>query len=108
MKKLIEDLLEIEGIKGVKRQSGPVLKLELFSREIKGSEASEIMGDLRKITPKIRSALKNGKEKGYISGWEWIIRPEKKYQTTSLGKKSLSDRKSKGHKPDYYRVSIQD
>ena len=47
MEKVIEDLRSIDGVKNVRRQSGPVLRIELFSREIPGSEAVEIRGDLR-------------------------------------------------------------
>lgn len=108
MEDLIQDLIEIQGVKNVKKQSGPVLRINLFSREIKGSDASEIKGNLRKITPKIKSTLDEGRKKGVFTGWEWIVRPEKKYQETSLGRDSISDRKTKGHKPDYYRVSIQE
>lgn len=108
MKDLIQKLIEIQGVKNVKRQSGPVLRINLFSREIKGSEASEIKGNLRKITPKIKSTLDEGRKNGAFKAWEWIVRPEKKYQETSLGRDSVSDRKTKGHKPDYYRVSIQE
>jgi hypothetical protein len=108
MKNIIQDLLEIKGVKSVKRQSGPVLRINLFSREIKGSDASDIQGNLRKITPRIKSTLDNGRKNGVFSGWEWIVRPEKQYQETSLSRDSISDRKAKGHKPDYYRVSIQE
>lgn len=108
MKGTIEKLIDIKGVKNVKRQSGPVLRINLFSREIKGSEASEIKGNLRKITPKIKSTLDEARKNGEFKGWEWIVRPEKKYQETKLGRDSISDRKAKGHKPDYYRVSIQE
>jgi len=49
MENLIKNLREIRGVKSVKKQSGPVLRIDLFSREIKGSDASEIKGNLRKI-----------------------------------------------------------
>ena len=108
MNETIEELIEVKGVKNVKRQSGSVLRINLFSRDIKGSEASEIKGNLRKITPKIKSVLDQGRKNGDFKGWEWIVRPEKQYQETKLGKDSISDRKAKGHKPDYYRVSIEE
>lgn len=108
MENLIKNLREIRGVKSVKKQSGPVLRIDLFSREIKGSDASEIKGNLRKITPRIKSTLDDARKNSVFKGWEWIVRPEKQYQETSLGKGSLSDRKAKGHKPDYYRVSIRE
>jgi len=108
MENIIQELLDIKSVKSVKRQSGPVLRINLFSREIKGSDASDIQGNLRKITPRVKSTLDNGRKNGVFSSWEWIVRPEKQYQETSLGRDSISDRKAKGHKPDYYRVSIQE
>ncbi|MBC5792551.1 MAG: hypothetical protein H8Z69_00780 [Nanohaloarchaea archaeon] len=106
MKELIKSIRTIEGVKNVRKQSGPVLKVELFSRELKGSETEEIKGDLRKISRNLREQLENAREEGDIPGWEWIIKPEKKYQGRSLGG-NVSDRKSKGHKPAYYRISIE-
>lgn len=50
MKKIIQNLRDIQGVKNVKRQSVSVLKINLFSREIKNSEAEIIKGDLRKIS----------------------------------------------------------
>lgn len=108
MEELIQELKEIQGVKSVKKQSGPVFRIELFSQEIKGSEVFDIKGDLRKITPRIKSVLDEARKEGVFSGWEWIVRPEKKYQETSLGKRKVSDRKAKGHKPDYYRIAIQE
>lgn len=106
MDDLIEDLLDIEAVKNVKRQGDSVLRINLFSREIPGSEAEEIMADLRTVTPKIKSRLDKARKETHISGWEWMIRPEKQYQETSLGRSKVSDRKSKGYKPSYYQVSI--
>jgi hypothetical protein len=108
MEHLIEDLLELDSVKSVKRQSGPVLKIELFCREIPNSELVEIKGDLRKTTPRIRSILEDNKKGGEISGWNWVVRPEKKYSETSLGRLKISDRKAKGHRPGHYRVSIKE
>lgn len=106
MKDLIQSLRELESVKAVRKQSGPVLKVELFHREIKGSEAVEIRGDMRKISQQVRSCLETAKKEDEIEGWGWIVKPEKKYQETSLGRGKVSDRKSKGHKPGYYRISI--
>lgn len=107
MEDLIKNLRNVEGVKSVKVQTGPVLKIDLFSKPILGSEVVEIRGDLRKISQKIRSRIDKASKKGEFKGWEWIVKPEKKYQETSLGTDKVSDRKSKGHKPGYYRVSIQ-
>ena len=106
MKDVIESLRGIEGVKNVRRQSGPILKVELFSREIPESEAVEIHGDLRSISQRIVSLLDEASKDGVFDSWEWIVRPEKKYQETSLGRGSVSDRKEKGHRPGYYRISI--
>ena len=99
---------ELDSVKAVRRESGPVLKIELFSRPIKNSDAVKIKGDLRTVTPKIKSRLDNARDSGEISGWQWIVRPKKKYQKTSLGIDKVSDRKDKGHKPGFYRVSIRE
>lgn len=106
MEEVIEELREIKGVKNVRKQSGPVLRIELFSREIPGSEAVEIRGDLRSISQRIVSALDEASSNGVFDSWEWIVRPEKQYQETGLGRGSVSDRKEKGHRPGYYRVSI--
>ncbi|QKQ98394.1 hypothetical protein GKQ38_02605 [Candidatus Nanohaloarchaea archaeon] len=107
MEELIQDLRKIEGVKAVRKQSGPVLKIELFHREIPASEAVDILGDLRSISQSIVSILDEARSDGEFESWEWIQKPEKKYQETSLGRNSsVSDRKDKGHRPGYYRVSI--
>ncbi len=106
MQSLLGDIRDIEGVKNVRKQSGPVLKVELFSRELKGSEAEEIMGDLRKISRNLREKMDEAREDGDIPGWEWVIKPEKRYQERSLGG-NVTDRKPKGHKPAYYRISIE-
>lgn len=109
MKDVLSKLREVEGVKNVKRQSGPVLRINLFSREIKGSEAEEIRGDLRSISQNIRRVLDKCKSNGEFKSWEWIVKPEKQYQETKLGRnRKVSDRKAKGHKPAYYRVSIEE
>lgn len=107
MEKAVEKLREIKGVKNVKRQSS-TLKINLFSRPVSGSESEEISGDLRKISQKIRHTLDEARNDGVFQGWEWIAKPEKQYQETKLGKRKVSDRKSKGHKPAFYRVSIRE
>lgn len=107
MKELIQELNEIKGVKNVKKQSGPVLKVNLFGRPVPNSEAVEIKGDLRKISQKLRNCLEEARKEKKISSWEWIIKPEKKYTETSLGRDSITDRKDKGHKPGYYRIAIE-
>jgi len=107
MEKLLENLRSIEGVKTVKLQSGPVLKIDLFSKEIPGIEAEEIRGDLRKISPKIRNRLEKARKNSEISSWNWIRKPQKQYAETNIGTEKVSDRKPKGHRPPYYTVSIQ-
>jgi len=106
MENLIKDLREIDGVKNVRRQSGPVLRIELFSREVSGSEVVEIRGDLRSISQRIVSVLDEASGDGVFDSWEWIVKPEKQYQETRLGRRKTSDRKEKGHRPGYYRVSV--
>lgn len=106
MEEVIEQLRSIEGVKNMRRQSGPVLKIELFSREISGSEAVEVRGDLRSISQRIVSVLDKASSEGVFDSWEWVVRPEKQYREAGLGHGSISDRKEKGHKPGYYRVSV--
>lgn len=107
MKQLIKNLRKIEGVKNVKKQSGPVLKINLFSQEIPRSEAKIIRGNLRKTGQKIRNTLEEARKNGDLSSWEWIVKPKKQYNETSLGKGKISDRKDKGHKPAYYRVNVE-
>ncbi len=108
MQELIQELRDIQGVKNVKKQSGPVLKVNLFGRPVPNSEAVEIKGDLRKISQKLRNQLDQAQEKGEISSWEWIVKPEKKYTDSSPRDLKVSDRKDKGHKPAYYRVAIEE
>ncbi|WEL23325.1 hypothetical protein [Candidatus Nanohalovita haloferacivicina] len=108
MKQLIDKLRDIDGVKAVRKQSGPVLKIELFHREIPNSEAVEIRGDLRSISQNIVNILDEARNEGEFESWEWVRKPQKRYQETSLGRnRSVSDRKAKGHRPGFYRVSIQ-
>jgi len=44
MENLIKNLREIRGVKSVKKQSGPVLRIDLFSREIKGLMPVKLKG----------------------------------------------------------------
>ena len=107
MKQLIEKLQEVEGVKAVRREGDSVLKIQLFTQEIPGSEAVTIRGDLRSISQNIVNTLNSQKGDDY-GRWNWIQKPEKKYQETSLGRKSsVTDRKEKGHKPGFYKVSIE-
>lgn len=107
MQQLIQKLSGIEGVKNVKKYNQRVLEINLFSREIPGSEAEEIRGDLRKISQNIRNTLEKSRKQSRIQNWEWINKPEKQYEETQLGKRKVKDRKDKGHKPAYYRVSIE-
>lgn len=109
MEKLIQKLTELDEIKVVKRFGGPVLKIQLFMREIEGSDAVDIHGDLQSISQKIMRELDNSKKHGEIKRWNWTQRPEKQYQETNLGyNSSVTDRKAKGHKPGYYQVSVEE
>lgn len=105
MSDIADELLEIESVKAVRRQGENVLKIELFCKDIPGSENVEIPGDLRSISSKIRSRLESARETGEIDGWNWIEKPQKKYQSRSLGT-NVSDRKEKGYRPGHYMVSF--
>lgn len=107
MEELINELSSIEGVKNIKKYNQKVLEINLFSREIPGSEAEEIRGDLRKISQNIRNILEKHRKKGKIQNWEWMNKPEKQYTETQLGKRKIKDRKDKGHKPAYYRITIE-
>ncbi len=108
MKQLISEIREIQGVKNVKKQSGPVLKVNLFGRPVPNSEAVEIKGDLRKISQKLRNQLDQAQENSEITSWEWIVKPQKKYTDSSPRDLNVSDRKDKGHKPGYYRINIEE
>ena len=108
MKQLIKQLNEVQGVKNVKRRGGPTLRINLFSRKIPGREAEEIEGDLRKIAPKIRVRLEEAEESSEIKAWNWIQKPQKKYDETGVQTEKVNDRKAVGHKPPYYTVSIQE
>lgn len=105
MEEVINKIRNIRGVKNVKRFDNNVLEINLFSREIPDTEVKEIRGDLRKISQEIRNTLDLQKSKGVFQNWEWVVKPEKKYTETGVGEK-VSDRKSRGHKPSYYRVTI--
>lgn len=108
MQDLIEEINDVQGVKSVKRRSGPTLKVNLYSREIPGREAEELQGDLRKISPKIRHRLEQAREKSLIDGWNWIQKPEKKYDETGIRTEKISDRREVGHKPPFYTISIEE
>jgi hypothetical protein len=98
---LLEKLMDIKGVKNVKkRDSG--LRINLHTKPT-GSDAEKILGNLNKISQNIRNTLDDSEE---ISGWEWTVRPQKRYTETSLGGK-VSDRKEKGHRPAYYQLTVQ-
>ncbi|QGA80490.1 hypothetical protein [Candidatus Nanohalobium constans] len=107
MEHLINELSGIKGVKNVKKYNQKVLEVNLFSREVPGSEAEEISGDLRKISQNIRNTLEEHRKKGKIQNWEWMNKPEKQYEETRLGTDKIKDRKEKGHKPAYYRISVK-
>jgi len=108
MQDLISTINEIKGVKNVKKRSGPTLKINLYSREIPSREAEKIRGDLRKISQKIRDRLEKAREKSVINGWNWIQKPEKKYDETGIRTEKISDRKEVGHKPPFYTISIKE
>lgn len=105
MEEVFEELRSLEGVKNVKRHSD-TLRINLFSRPIPSSDAEEIPGDLRSISQKIKNILDEAQSKGLISSWEWMVKPEKQY-TNSSPVENISDRKEKGYRPAYYRVSMQ-
>ena len=103
MKELVQELTEIEGVKTAKFQGENVLKIKPFSRERKSQDAEKIMGDLRKITPKISNTL-DGIDS--VDSWEWNVKPKKRYAEKGISD-SVKDRKPKGHKPAHYLVTVQ-
>lgn len=106
MQGIINKLRVLEGVKAVRREGEDVLKIQLFTKEIPETEAVEIHGDLRSISQKLVNTLNEGKGEEY-GRWNWIQKPEKKYQETSLGGRSgVTDRKEKGHKPGFYKVVL--
>lgn len=107
MKPLLEKLNQVEGVKNVKKRSGPTLRINLFSQPVPGREAEEIKGDLRKISQKIRTKLETAKKNSEIENWNWIQKPNKEYEDTPIQTEKVNDRKSIGYKPAYYTVSIQ-
>jgi len=108
MRSLIQNLNELEGVKNVKKRSGPTLRINLFSRPVPGREVEEVSGDLQSISQKLRNALEKAKENSEIQSWNWVQKPKKKYDDTPIQTHKVSDRKEIGHKPAYYTVSIQE
>ena len=102
MKEIVQKLNEIEGIKSTRFQGEKVLKIKPFSRKRKGQDAEKIMGDLRKITPRISSTLDSIDS---LDSWEWNVKPKKRYAEKGISD-SVKDRKPKGHKPAHYLVTI--
>jgi hypothetical protein len=107
MRELIQEISEIKGVQNVKKKGGPVLKINLHSREQPRKDTEKLMGDLRKISPKIRNALEDARKNGEIKNWNWTRKPEKKYSETGVGTEKIQDRKPVGHEPAYYLVSVQ-
>lgn len=103
-----DPIRELDYVKNVKNMSDSTIKINLFTRDIGSPDLVEIKGDLRSIGQNISSELNSLKNDGEISGWKWMEKPEKKYQETKLGRDAVSDRKSRGHKPGYYRVFVRD
>lgn len=106
MEETTHRLRQIEGVKTVRSRDG-TLKIELFSRELPGGDTWEIKGNLRKIGPKIADRLDKAVKNSEIQGWNWIQKPEKQYTETGIKTEKISDRKSRGHRPPYYTVSIK-
>lgn len=96
---LSEKLRSLKGVKSVERRKSEI-RIDPFKRPLEGSEASKIKGDLSSITPRIKNVLDEE-----LENWEWIVRPKKRYSETEIG--NVTDRKTKGHRPDYYAVSIE-
>lgn len=104
MKKIIEKLNQLKGVKNVKKTTDNKLRINLFSKEIAHAEAKQIKGDLRKISQKIRSQL----DKSDIKTWKWVQKPQKKYKETKIRTEKIKDRKPIGHDPDYYIVYLEE
>lgn len=108
MKELLKQLNQIQEVKGVKKRTGPVLKIDIFSREVPGREAEKIPGDLRKTSQQIRTALEESRKNSRIKAWNWIQKPQKKYRDRAKKAENVTDREAIGYKPAYYTVSIQE
>jgi hypothetical protein len=105
MDEVVKELRGLEGVKAVRRFSGS-LRVELFSRPVSGTEMVEIEGDLRKISQGIRQVLEDARTDGVLEGWEWVVKPEKKYRDSSPVE-GVSDRSSKGYDRGFYRISFR-
>jgi len=104
---LTDELSSLEGVKYVKHQSDNLLRIELFSREIPGTEAEDIPADLRSLSQQVSNTLNQASTQGDIKRWNWVEKPEKQYQDRSHRGVKVSDRQSAGHKPAHYTISIQ-
>ncbi|MFB6190018.1 MAG: hypothetical protein ABEJ91_00415 [Candidatus Nanohaloarchaea archaeon] len=105
MEKLVHQLREIEGVKAVRRRTEEIIEVEPFSQEVEGRDHRKIPVDLRKVTPKIKSALDNAKGKS-ITSWRLVETPEKRYRDRSPSE-SVSDREPLGYRPWKYVVEIE-
>jgi hypothetical protein len=105
MENFLKKIREVKGVKGVKKRSG-TLRIELFAREL-SNDIWEIRGNLRETGQQLRRSMDEAQENGLIDGWNWIQKPEKKYEETPIETEKVSDRKPKGHRPPYYTVSIR-
>ena len=103
----LEDLRQVDGVKYVKRKSGGILRIDLFSREIPGREAEDIQCDLRKTSQRLFSRLDNAVKSGEINGWSWVEKPQKQYRDRSPNGFQVSDRQGAGHKPSHYTVNLE-
>lgn len=107
MEKLIQKLSEIRGVKNVSRKPGPSIEIKLYAEKIPGSENFEIKGDLRSISKSIRKKLEEARKNSAILRWHWNVKPEKKYQETSIATEKIKDRKSAGHNSEHYRIALE-
>ncbi len=63
MKQLLQELNQLDEIKAVKKFNDRVLKIQLFTRDIKGSDAVEIRGDIQSISQKLIRRLNDAARK---------------------------------------------
>jgi len=102
MEGLLRKIHSIEGVKSIDRHGDSVIRINLYSREIRKNQLYEIGGDLRQVSGEIRKVLEENTE-----SWNWNQKPEKKYREEGP-ETGVNDRKPLGHDRDFYSVVIED
>lgn len=103
MKKLIQNLNDIEGVKSARLRGEKLVMVKPHKIELENQEEDKIPVDLRKLSRNLKKTLSNSKK---LKSWDWNVKPQKQYKETSLGG-SISQRKSKGYDPSNYLITIE-